>query len=246
MPTFQGALDLDLAGEPPPVGSPAASVALADGLPRLVPVKEPRGVVYTRPWVADLILDLTGYRVEEDLAVRYAVEPAAGEGALLVPMVRRVIASVEAHGRKLSDASESIRAYELDADAAARAVALLTRELRSHGAGEREAGKLAKGWVSVGDYLLASPQDRRADAVVGNPPYIRYDDLPEGALDAYRHLYPAMVGRCDIYVGFIEAGLRQLTDGGVLGFICADRWMRSAYGAELSPAGLRWVPWKPY
>ena len=211
----------------------AASVALAGGLPRLVPVKEPRGVVYTRPWVADLILDLIGYRVEEDLAARYTVEPAAGEGAFLVPMVRRMIASVEAHGRKLSDASESIRAYELDADAAARAVALLTRELRSHGAGEREARELAKGWVRVGDYLLASPQDRRADAVVGNPPYIRYDDLPDGALNVYRHLYPAMVGRCDIYVGFIEAGLRQLTDGGVLGFICADRWMRSAYGAEL-------------
>ena len=40
-----------------------------------------------------------------------------------------------------------------------------------------------------------------------------------------------MVGRGDIYIGFIEAGLRQLTDGGVLGFICADRWMRSAYEA---------------
>ena len=42
-----------------------------------------------------------------------------------------------------------------------------------------------------------------------------------------------MVGRGDIYVGFVEAGLRQLADDGVLGFICADRWMRSAYGAEL-------------
>jgi len=41
------------------------------------------------------------------------------------------------------------------------------------------------------------------------------------------------VGRCDIYVGFIEAGVRQLKDGGMLAFICADRWMRSAYGAEL-------------
>ena len=127
MPTFQGALDLDLAGEPPPVRSLAASVSLVDGLPRLVPVKEPRGVVYTRPWVADLILDLTGYRVEEDLAARYAVEPAAGEGAFLVPMVRRMIASGGAPGRKLSDASESIRAYEPDGDAAASAVALFTR-----------------------------------------------------------------------------------------------------------------------
>jgi adenine-specific DNA-methyltransferase len=31
----------------------------------------------------------------------------------------------------------------------------------------------------------------------------------------------------------MEAGLRQLADGGVLGFICADRWMRAAYGAQL-------------
>lgn len=87
--------------------------------------------------------------------------------------------------------------------------------------------------MTVDDYLLASAQDRRANLVVGNPPYIRYDDLPPRALDAYRHRYRTMIGRCDIYVGFIEAGLRQLKEGGALAFICADRWMRSAYGAEL-------------
>ena len=97
----------------------------------------------------------------------------------------------------------------------------------------REARELAEGWVTVSDYLLTSPKDRRADIVVGNPPYIRYDDVPAEALAAYRRLYPAMIGRGDIYVGFIEAGLRQLKEGGVLGFICADRWMRSAYGSEL-------------
>jgi hypothetical protein len=42
-----------------------------------------------------------------------------------------------------------------------------------------------------------------------------------------------MIGRCDVYVGFIEAAVGQLNPGGRLGFICADRWMRSAYGAEL-------------
>ena len=86
---------------------------------------------------------------------------------------------------------------------------------------------------TVGDYLLASPSDRKADLVVGNPPYIRYDDLPEGAFAAYSHKYPTMIGRCDIYVGFIEAGVNELNDGGSLAFICADRWMRAAYGAEL-------------
>jgi len=42
-----------------------------------------------------------------------------------------------------------------------------------------------------------------------------------------------MVGRADIYVAFFEAALRQLKNGGVCGFICADRWMFNQYGAEL-------------
>jgi hypothetical protein len=42
-----------------------------------------------------------------------------------------------------------------------------------------------------------------------------------------------MRGRGDIYVGFIERSLRMLRPGGRVGFICADRWMRNAYGAGL-------------
>jgi adenine-specific DNA-methyltransferase len=228
MATFQAHLDLDLGDV-----EPAGTAGFRDTLPHLAETKATRGVVYTRPWVTDLILDLAGYRADEDLAARYAVEPSAGEGAFLVPMVRRLLASLAAHGRKLSDAGESIRAYELDADSGARAVQLVVQELCGHGASTVEARELAESWVRIGDYLLAAPQDKQADLVVGNPPYIRYDDLPGRALSAYRRLYPAMVGRCDIYVGFIEAGLRQLKDGGALALICADRWMRSAYGAEL-------------
>jgi hypothetical protein len=232
MTAFQLALDLGQVDQPR-TATPEVKAAVVDGLLSLEPAKEPRGVVYTRRWVADLILDLAGYRPDQDLAALYVVEPSAGEGAFLVPMISRLLASLAVHGRELSDARNSIRAYELDADAASRAIGLAVGELVEHGASPSEAQKLAEGWVITGDYLLASPQDRRADLVVGNPPYIRYDDLPDGALEAYRRLYPTMVGRCDIYVGFIEAGLRQLADGGVLGFICADRWMRSAYGAEL-------------
>jgi len=206
---------------------------LPESSPPFVPAKEPRGVVYTRSWVVELILDLVGYRADRELASFNAVEPSAGEGAFLLPMVRRLVASVRAHGGQLSRARDSILAYELDAVAAARAIDLVDQQLRDLGVGAVEARDLATGWVRVGDYLLDSRHDRRADIIVGNPPYIRYDDMPNEALEAYRRLYPTMVGRGDIYIGFIEAGLRQLTSGGVLGFICADRWMRSAYGAEL-------------
>jgi hypothetical protein len=232
MTAFQTALDLGMSDDTSN-RRPLAGLTAKRGLVGLAPAREFKGVVYTRPWVADLILDLAGYRPAGDLAARYAVEPSAGEGAFLVPMIRRLLQSLPTHDRRLEDCRDSIRAYELDGDSAARAVELAARELRRHGAGAGLAREVAEGWVSVGDYLLASPRDRRADLVVGNPPYIRYDDIPGDALAAYRRLYPTMVGRGDIYVGFIEAGLRQLADGGVLGFICADRWMRSAYGAEL-------------
>lgn len=202
-------------------------------LPWVADTAEPGGVVYTRRWVVDLVLDLAGYRPEADLAGRLAVEPAAGAGAFLVPMIGRLLASARAHGRPAADLRASIAAYELDAGAARRAVALAQEELRRHGVDSREARDLAAGWVRTGDYLLRPAGGRRADFVVGNPPYIRYDEVPPEALEEYRRRYPAMTGRGDIYVGFIEAGLRQLASSGVLGFICADRWMRAAYGAEL-------------
>jgi hypothetical protein len=39
--------------------------------------------------------------------------------------------------------------------------------------------------------------------------------------------------RADLYVGFIERALRLLAPSGTLSFICADRWMRNQYGADL-------------
>ena len=59
------------------------------------PAKTPekRGAVYTKPWVTELILDMAGYDASGDLAKKFAVEPAVGEGAFLAPMAVRLIRS---------------------------------------------------------------------------------------------------------------------------------------------------------
>ncbi len=75
--------------------------------------------------------------------------------------------------------------------------------------------------------------DGPADIVIGNPPYIRYDDLSDEIAVEYRRSWATMRGRGDIYVGFIERSLRMLAPGGRVGIICADRWMRNQYGAAL-------------
>ena len=92
---------------------------------------------------------------------------------------------------------------------------------------------LTKSWVRRTDFLLDGVEDRPADVVIGNPPYIRYDDLPDELAVLYRRSWPTMRGRGDIYIGFIERSLRTLKPGGRVGFICADRWMRNQYGAAL-------------
>jgi adenine-specific DNA-methyltransferase len=193
---------------------------------------EAKGVVYTKRWVVELLLNLAGYRSEINLVDALAVEPAAGEGAFLGPMVERLVESSERLGRSLFDCRDSLIAYELDDESAGRARALVVGILTNRGVKRPLADRLAAGWVRTGDYLFEAAS-AQADFVIGNPPYVRLEDIPEETATLYRDAYRTMRGRADLYVAFFEAALHQLKSGGVCAFICADRWMRNQYGAEL-------------
>ena len=191
------------------------------------------GEVFTRRWVVEFILDLVGFTADKDLGAQTLVEPSCGTGAFLLPIVERLVASSAAHSRDLRTLGSAISAFDLlDANArlARKAVAQLLIE---HGLDDEEAGTLVRGWVTTGDFLLY-PHDRASvDYVIGNPPYVRLENVEQQTMDDYRKVCPTMRGRANIYVGFIERGLDLLKPGGTLSFICADRWMRNQYGADL-------------
>ncbi|MFC5833721.1 Eco57I restriction-modification methylase domain-containing protein [Nonomuraea insulae] len=192
------------------------------------------GEVFTRRWVVDTILDLVGYTPDRDLAGLRLTEPACGAGAFLAAIAERVSESCRAHERSILDAADAVAAYDLLPRNVTRARTLVERTLQDKDWDLEESAKVASTWVRRGDYLLEQAHGLpKADFVVGNPPYIRLEDVPTARMDFYRALYRTMVGRSDIYVGFFEAGLRSLSEGGRLGFICADRWMRNQYGREL-------------
>ncbi len=190
------------------------------------------GEVFTRPWVVGLILDLVGYTPDRDLARVRVVEPACGSGAFLEPLVARLSASCRQQGRPLADAAGALRAFDLLPANVDKARALARRVLVEDGWPDNDASSLATGWVQVADYLLR-PADGDVDLVVGNPPYVRLEDVPDARMRAYRANCPTMTGRSDLYVGFFERALRSLKPGGRVGFICADRWMRNQYGKHL-------------
>jgi len=191
------------------------------------------GEVFTRRWVVEVLLDLTAYTADRDLGSLHLLEPSCGSGAFLGPAVERLIASALAIGRDLGSLRDAIRAYDLQAMRVAAARALCRSLLTSAGAPEAVALMLAENWVRCADFLLDDVDDRSADVAIGNPPYIRYDDLPDELAALYRRNWPTMRGRGDIYIGFIERSLQMLKPGGWVGFICADRWMRNQYGAGL-------------
>jgi adenine-specific DNA-methyltransferase len=190
------------------------------------------GEVFTRRWVVETLLDLIGYNTDSNLADRLLVEPAAGSGAFLVPAVERLLTSSVQNGRPVEELGEAIRAYDLQPRNVERCQALCRGLLESYGADSPTAAKLARTWVRQADFLL-DVEPVEADFVVGNPPYIRIEDLPTEISTAYRTAWTTMTGRADVYVGFLERSLSMLKPDGRVGFICADRWMRNQYGASL-------------
>jgi hypothetical protein len=191
------------------------------------------GEVFTRRWIVDLILDLAGYMAERDLAALVAVEPACGTGAFLIPMAERLAASCALHGRDVTAAGKAIAAYDLLASNVLASRQAVISSLRAEGLPDHAARRLADQWVTQADFLLKEHEEDAADFVLGNPPYIRLEDVPPARSDAYRIACTTMRGRSDVFVGFIEHGLGLLREGGVLGYIVADRWMRNQYGAAL-------------
>lgn len=190
------------------------------------------GEVFTRKWVVELILDLAGYTVDRDLGGLCAVEPSCGEGAFLGPMMDRLLASAARHGRAPHALARAIRAYDLSPLNVERARKVAASRLMDAGVDTANAQTLAQAWITCDDFLLRRSLEP-ADFVIGNPPYLRLEDVSPARTEAYRRACPTMRGRSDVYVGFIEKGLRLLADGGVLSFIVADRWMHNQYGANL-------------
>jgi hypothetical protein len=194
-----------------------------------------RGDVFTRRWIVKLILDLCGYDADKDLSKSILIEPSVGDGAFLREIVDRLLISRARLSPDMpwDDMSDAIRAVDLHAESVHQARQVVLERLAGEGCPSSVAMALARRWIVVGDFLLDDWGSLPADFIIGNPPYIRIEDLPPDLLVRYRAACPTMGGRADIYVGFYERSLDSLKPGGTLGFICADRWMRNQYGRKL-------------
>ena len=69
------------------------------------------------------------------------------------------------------------------------------------------------------------------DVVIGNPPYIRQEEISEKNYLSDR--YKSYAGTADLFVYFIELGINNLSNNGIFTFIIPNKWMKAGYGKKI-------------
>lgn len=195
-----------------------------------------RGAIFTRREVVEFILDLSDYTVDRPLHRLRLLEPSFGCGDFLLPAVERLLTAYKSQGSEQPDMvenlSKSIRAVEIHHSSIESTYKKLLDLLCEHGVSRKDADSLLEEWIIEGDFLLVELPWSFTHAV-GNPPYVRQELIPDTLMAEYRMRYSTIYDRSDLYVPFFERCLTYLEPEGILGFICADRWMKNKYGGLL-------------
>lgn len=171
------------------------------------------------------MLDLAGYSADRDLSSIEILEPSCGDGEFVVEIAKRLWNSSQKYGFDFATAFNSnVLAYDIDNNKIDICKSRLNMEYGRYGL------YLDKN-IRNADFLTeCTPQ---ADIIVGNPPYVRYEQIPQEQLSHYKLLFQTLHYRADLYIPFFEKTLKSLKRNGSHCFICANRWMKNEYGRKL-------------
>lgn len=178
------------------------------------------GVVYTprevcEPMVRRALEPLVRGRSRDELLALRVCDPAIGEGAFLIEIVRML-------GDLIGDrraAARCLVGVDVDPHAVARARAAV----------QAFVGAPVELDLRVGDALAIDWEP--VDALVANPPYVRQELLAREKPALRR--YQAYDGVADLYVYFVELAHRIVRPGGRYCLVVPNKWLTAAYGRKL-------------
>jgi hypothetical protein len=186
------------------------------------------GEYYTPDWLAESLLDQVGYQGQPG---RRLLDPACGSGTFLVAAVRRARACLAARGDVSREAAcgeilDNIVGLDLNPLAVLSARAnywIALGELARDACGRTVPVYRRDSILATGEE--AEPAGRPFDDVVGNPPWIAWDDLP----DAYRQATKPLWSR----YGLFSLSAREARHGGgkkdlsmLMLYVAADRYLK--------------------
>ncbi|GGN92461.1 Eco57I restriction-modification methylase domain-containing protein [Nocardia rhizosphaerihabitans] len=139
------------------------------------------------------------------------LDPACGDGELLLAV----------HREAAPDVTVRLTGYDLDRRAVGETA-------------ERAAAEGVEIDCRAGDFLAASAHipDGSFDLVISNPPYVRTQQLGGSTAQLLSKQF-GLRGRIDLTHPFVAIAPRLLAADGVLGLLCANRFLTTRAGANL-------------
>jgi adenine-specific DNA-methyltransferase len=185
------------------------------------------GEVFTGRNVVQYILDEVGYSSALDLRNVKILEPASGRGAFAKEIIKRLFQSSIRYEFSFGQAlSENISLIELDLAAFSELTVVVDNLIESLMGEQTNLGSQ----ICFQTNFLVFDLNTKFDCIVGNPPYIRHELISEEDKEFYRSKYKTFRYRADLYILFFEQSLNLLKKGGILSFICSNRWLNNQYG----------------
>lgn len=181
--------------------------------------------IYTAAPVVDQLLE----RVDWPRDHRRLVDPSCGDGAFLVAAVRKAL-QVQDMGDETLCALLS--GWEVHPEACRQARARLAVALASFGREPTRALRLATRIISNRDFLTEGPTEPTYDVIAGNPPYLRWVNVPAFLRDLYGKHVPAYASG-DMLHSFLDRCVASLRPGGHIALVTSDRWLFNAGAAKL-------------
>ena len=188
------------------------------------------GVYYTPPALAERLLDLLAAE-GADWAMDNILDPACGGGAFLVTVANRMLGDYRIKELpaevKISHLEQHLSGIEIDKFAGWITQVLLDIIVYSD---SLIANRRLKNIIKVHDTIqYALVTEKRFDVIVGNPPYGRVKLDEELRKQYSRSLY----GHANLYGLFIDASLRMIEPGGLVGFVTPTSFLGGKYYTNL-------------
>jgi hypothetical protein len=191
--------------------------------------------IYTAEPVVEELLS----RMDWPRGERRLVDPSCGDGAFLAIATRKLLDAQPT----LTDSEllKRIEGWEIHAGAAGEARRRVAAVLVAGGRNSADATRLAAGMVKVRDFITEGPGYATWHAIAGNPPYLRFANVPDLLRREYTTVLPAHA-RADLLHSFLDRCASALHSDGEIGLVTADRWLfntgasglRAALGKQLS------------
>ncbi len=192
------------------------------------------GTEITPRSVVEFMLDTSGYYGDDILNTKL-LEPACGTGMFLSSIIKRILSRFNEQDKdvikEMLISKHNLVAYDINPlnIYISKVVILLNLINCIENLNSEDIISLMNGMpFYASDILRAGISD--FDYVIGNPPYIRLQNLSLETREYIKANYESTTGRFDIYVCFIEAAIKALKNGGKISFITSNKYFTANYG----------------